>query len=113
MTEPLNQSVVHGVGVCRFCDASAVPDGCWGQPIEGEACLGCGAQVYELLGRPQSINLTTLHTTYQKVAIRWLMWDLGATEEEAKEILANWPDQGQASYAIDVATFIVEECHGS
>lgn len=50
----MNDTTVPGVGVCRYCDASAVPDGCWGSPIEDEICLGCGAPVYELLRRPKT-----------------------------------------------------------
>lgn len=57
-------------------------------------------------------SLKDVPTLHQQIAIRWLMWDIGATEEEAKEALDKWPDQGRATYAIEVAKFIVEECHG-
>jgi hypothetical protein len=34
------------LGICRVCDAD-VPSERWGDLIEGDVCLGCGAPVYE------------------------------------------------------------------
>jgi hypothetical protein len=49
---------------------------------------------------------------YRNVAVRWLVWDRGMTIEDAEACIQSWPDHDKASEAIDVATFIVDECHG-
>lgn len=57
-------------------------------------------------------TLADLAPVYQKIAIKWMMWDLGKTADEAKACLEKWPDHGDASNSVDVATFIVDECNG-
>jgi len=47
-----------------------------------------------------------------RIAIKWLMWDGGKTEYEAGVALEGWPDHGEASSAVDIATFIVESRNG-
>ncbi len=53
-----------------------------------------------------------LAPVYKRLAVKWLMWDRGMTAEAAAVCVEAWPDHGRASEAVDVATFIVDECHG-
>lgn len=57
-------------------------------------------------------TLADLAPVYQRIAVKWLIFDRGMTVEEAHACVLRWPDHGNASEAVDVATFIVEECHG-
>jgi hypothetical protein len=57
-----------------------------------------------------------LPAPHKRVAIKWLMWEHGMTVEEASTAFDGLPHGATIARArreaIDVATFIVEECHG-
>ena len=61
---------------------------------------------------PTSRITEELAPVYRTIAIKWLVWDRGMTAEDAAYVMSKWPDSGQAAEAVDVATFIVDECHG-
>lgn len=48
--EPIwSANAIPGISVCKICDASSVHQNQWGKPVDGDICLGCGRQTYELL----------------------------------------------------------------
>jgi hypothetical protein len=60
----------------------------------------------------RSQTAADLPLDHKRVAVKWLVWEHGMTVDEACSTIEQWPVSRKASEAVDVATFIVEECHG-
>lgn len=64
---------------------------------------------------PKSVKSRTteqLAPIYRQVAVKWLQWERGMSSNEANDCLGLWPVDRVACEAIDVATFVVDNCHG-